>query len=83
MVDDKEDDLLKPTTFKEKIEEHTFDVFVGLLVLLVAFEIWDGRRKGIITQNNNASKIEQTAKSVENINNVRTVFFNDTVRSGR
>ena len=83
MADNKEDDLLGPTTVKEKIEEHTFDILVGLMVLLVAFEIWDGRRKGIIPQNNNSTKVEQTTKSVKSINQARTVHLNDTIRYGR
>lgn len=83
MADNKEDDLLGPTTFKDKIEEHTFDILVGLMVLLVAFEIWDGRRKGLIPQNNNGVKVEQTMKAVQNVKQARTIHFNDTVRSSR
>ena len=82
MVDDKEDVLLKPTTFKGKIEERTPDILVVLLILLVSFEVWDGRRKGVIPQNNNVN-VNQAVKSVKNIDQVRTIHFNDTVRAVR
>ena len=66
---DEDDDLFKPTTFKEKIHNRIPDILFLGLILTVALTVANARRNGYIANNNT----EQTAKQVNK------VLFNDSV----
>lgn len=69
MTYDEDDDLFKPTTFKEKIHNRIPDILFLVLILTVALTVANARRNGYIANNNT----EQTAKQVNK------VLFNDSI----
>ncbi len=70
---DEDEDLFKPTTFKEKIHNRIPDILFLVLILTVALTVANAKRKGIVPNNNT----EQTVKQVN------TVLFNDSVQHVR
>ena len=72
---DKDNDLLKPETFKEKIQDHTSDILFMLLLSFVVGVVVDARKQGYIPNNN----IEQTQKQIPEVKQ-STIYYNDTIR---
>ena len=74
---DEDDDLLKPTTFKEKIHERTPDLLFLAFIMIVALAVIDAKRKGIVPNNNNNT--EQALKQALETKQSNTVLFNDSI----
>ncbi len=72
---DKDNDLFKPETFKEKIQDHTPDILVLLLLFVVGGMIVNARKQDYIPNNN----IEQTQKQIPEVKQ-SIIYYNDTIR---
>lgn len=72
---DEDDDLLKPTTFKEKIHERTPDLLFLAFIMIVALTVIDAKRDGIVPNNNTEQALKQVSETKQN----NTVLFNDSI----
>ena len=72
---DEDEDLFKPTTFKEKIHNRIPDILFLVLILTVALTVANAKRKGIVPNNNT----EQALKQVSETKQTNTVLFNDSI----
>lgn len=74
----KEKDLFKPTSFKEKVAEHTSDICFVVMLLFVVGMIANARKNGYIPPNNSAK--QQVVKQAEKTKQINTVLFKDSVQ---
>ena len=72
---DEDEDLFKPTTFKEKIHNRIPDILFLVLILTVALTVANARRNGYIANNNTEQALKQVLETKQN----NTVLFNDSI----
>ncbi|MBR5904683.1 MAG: hypothetical protein IKZ49_04085 [Alphaproteobacteria bacterium] len=65
--------------FREKLEENTQDILIGVMTLIVIAILVYGRRNGLIPQQNNSVNTEQQNKSFENVKKAKTIYLHDII----
>lgn len=73
---DEDDDLLKPTTFKEKLKDKASDIFYGCLAIATfAFAAYNSRHGTMIVQEKNNQAVHQ----MYDIKKSNFVHYNDSI----
>lgn len=72
---DEDNDLLQPTTFKEKVKEKTPDIFYfGLMIFTFTFAAFGNKNNQV-----DANTATQSVKQVQEVKQTNTVLFNDSI----
>ncbi len=75
MTYDEDNDLLQPTTFKEKVKEKTPDIFYfGLMIFTFTFAAFGNKNNQV-----DANTATQSVKQVQEVKQTNTVLFNDSI----
>jgi hypothetical protein len=74
---DEDNDLFEPETFGERIRSHTSDIIILFLLGSVVTSVIGNEKSK--KNGDTINKIEQSTKSVQNLQQQKTIFFNDSV----
>lgn len=72
---DEDNDLLQPTTFKQKVKQKTPDIFYfGLMIFTFTFAAFGNKNNQA-----DANTATQSVKQVQEVKQTNTVLFNDSI----